>query len=82
MCAVMTFRNWVIFAVICAAIAAYVALNSYPSLPLDSGTDPATLAAYQAAILAHWLKYAAIGLGIPLLVLIAGRLACGSKGNA
>jgi hypothetical protein len=77
MCSIMTFRNWVIFTIVCAAAAAYMAYASYPALPLDSGTDPATLAAYQAAVIAHWLKFAAIGLGVPLVLLIVGRLACG-----
>lgn len=79
MCALMTFRNWLIFTVICAGVAAYLALQTLPNLPLDSGVDPATLAAYQAAVIAHWIKYAAIGLGIPLLLLVVGRVACGKR---
>ena len=79
MCALMTFRNWVLFLIVCAGAAAFLAWRSWPNLPLDSGLDPATLAAYQAAVIAHWIKFGAIGLGIPLLVLIAGRLACGSR---
>lgn len=79
MCAMMTFRNWVLFAVVCAGAAAALAWQSWPNLPLDSGVDPATLAAYQAAVIAHWIKFAAIGLGVPLLVLIVGRLVCGSR---
>jgi hypothetical protein len=79
MCAIMTFRNWAIFALLSAGAAAYLAWQSWPTLPLDSGMDPATLAAYQAAVIAHWIKFGAIGLGIPLLVLIIGRLACGKR---
>jgi hypothetical protein len=79
MCALMTFRNWVLFLIVCAGAAAFFGWQSLPRLPLDSGVDPATLAAYQAAVIAHWIKFAAIGLGIPLLVLIVGRLACGSR---
>lgn len=79
MCALMTFRNWVLFTIVCAGAAAALAWQNWPNLPLDSGVDPATLAAYQAAVIAHWIKYAAIGLGIPLLVLIIGRLACGKR---
>lgn len=82
MCAIMTFRNWVIFTVVCVAAAAYLALQSYPTLPLDSGTDPATLAAYQAAVIAHWLRYAAVGLGVPIVLLVIGRLVCGGKASA
>lgn len=79
MCALMTFRNWVLFTIVCAAAAAALAWHNWPNLPLDTGMDPATLAAYQAAVIAHWIKFGAIGLGIPLLVLIFGRLACGSR---
>jgi hypothetical protein len=79
MCALMTFRNWVLFLIVCAGAAAFFGWQSLPHLPLDSGVDPATLAAYQAAVIAHWIKFAAIGLGIPLLVLIVGRLACGKR---
>ncbi len=74
-----TFRNWVLFLIVCAAAAAVLAWQTWPNLPLDSGMDPATLAAYQAAVIAHWIKFGAIGLGIPLLVLIIGRLACGKR---
>lgn len=79
MCALMTFRNWLIFTIVCAVAAAALAWQSWPNLPLDSGVDPATLAAYQAAVIAHWIKYAAIGLGIPILLLIIGRVACGKR---
>lgn len=79
MCALMTFRNWVMFAVVCVGLAAFLGWQSVPALPLDSGVDPATLVAYQAAVLAHWIKFGLIGLGIPVLVLIIGRLACGSR---
>lgn len=76
MCAIMTFRNWVLFTVLCAAVAAFLAWRTWPSLPLDSGVDPATLAAYQVAVVAHWVKFGLIGLGIPLLILVIGRVAC------
>lgn len=79
MCALMTFRNWLLFTLVCAGVAAYLCYASYPRLPLDSGVDPATLAAYQGEVIAHWIKYAAIGLGIPVLVGIIGRLACGGR---
>lgn len=79
MCAIMTFRNWVIFALLCVGVAAFLGWQNWPRLPLDSGVDPATLAAYQAAVIAHWIKFGALGLGIPLLVLIIGRLACGKR---
>jgi hypothetical protein len=79
MCAILTFRNWVIFALLCVAIAAALAWTRWPTLPMDSGLDPATLAAYQAEVIAHWLRFGLIGLGVPLLVLIIGRLACGRR---
>lgn len=82
MCAILTFRNWVVFTLVCAGVAAYLCYQSYPSLPLDSGMDPATLAAYQGAVLAHWIKYAVVGLGVPVVLLIVGRLACGGKRSA
>ena len=79
MCALMTFRYWLIFAILCAAAAAVIGWQNWPNLPLDSGVDPATLAAYQAAVIAHWIKYAAIGFGIPVLLLLVGRVACGKR---
>ena len=70
MCALMTLRNWLLFTIVCAGAAAYLCYKSYPVLPLDSGMDPATLAAYQAAVIAHWIKFALVGLGVPLLLLV------------
>lgn len=79
MCALMTMRNWLLFTLLCAGAAGYLAWSTWPVLPLDSGIDPATVQVHQAAVMAHLLKYALIGLGLPLLLLIIGRVACGGR---
>jgi hypothetical protein len=79
MCALMTMRNWLLFTLVCAGLAGYLAWAGWPTLPLDSGVDPATVQVHQAAVMAHLIKHALLGIGLPLLVLIIGRVACGRR---
>lgn len=79
MCALMTWRNWLLFTIVCAGLSGYLAWQTWPNLPLDSGNDAETMAVRDAAVIAHCLKYALVGIGIPLLLLLIGRIACGKR---
>lgn len=79
MCALMTWRNWLLFTIVCAGVSGYLAWQTWPILPLDTGYDAETMAVRNAALIAHCMKYALIGIGIPLLLLLVGRIACGKR---
>ena len=66
---------WVVLAVIWFGGIAYVCLSIWPSIPLDiSANDPATRAAFARAVRAHVIRYTALGLAPPLLLLALGSL--------
>ncbi len=55
------------------AVAGYYCWQTWPHVPLDvSAVDPATVSAHQNAVIAHFVRYAAVGL-VPLFVVIVLR---------
>lgn len=77
-------KAWLVVTLLWAVAVAAHGWSGRPLVPLDvSATDPATLAALEAATLRHWLAYAIAVLLPPLVVLAAARLTCrGRSGPA
>ncbi|MBU2583415.1 MAG: hypothetical protein KJ622_17030 [Alphaproteobacteria bacterium] len=64
------FLIWLVVSTAWIATIAYIAWSAWPHMPLDiSQTDPATLAAYDSAVLMHAGRYAAVALLPPLIIL-------------
>jgi hypothetical protein len=55
---------------------AYFCWQNWPILPLDmSGSDPATKAAFDAAVIRHVLRATLIGISVPSVLVALGWLA-------
>lgn len=64
-----------VLVIVWASIVGYMALESWPRIPLDmGGADPATRAAYDRAVQAHVTAYAIIAVAPPLLAFAAAWL--------
>jgi len=67
------FWLWVIVSLLWAGAISYLCFTAWPHISLDLAKDPATIAAYNQAVMFHAARYAAIALVPPLLLLGLGR---------
>ena len=70
----LVFFIWLVLSLGWVLAVGSFALQSWPYMPLDiSHTDPATLAAYDDAVLVHAGKHAAVALLPPLAMFVLAR---------
>lgn len=69
--------TWLVLSLVWLAGVGYLAWTTWPHLPLDvSQSDPATQAAFKAALRSHILLHAVAGLAVPAVAYVIGRLIC------
>lgn len=69
---------WKVASLVWVAFIAWRTHAGWPAIPLDmGGADPATDAAYQAALLQHVARAVGLTVTVPALIYIVGRIGCG-----
>ena len=71
---ILTLRTWLIVSAVWAALMSLLCWETWPRLPLDSGTDPGTVAAHNSAVEFHAFQYATMGPLVPAALFVAGWL--------
>ena len=79
---IFSMRNWIVFSLLWAVFAGYLAWTGWPRLPFDSGTDALTRELLRAATRDHILVHLGLAALPPLLMLGLGVVVNRMRGKA